>query len=96
MSAPGKVHLTIDTLALAGFDPRQHQAIVAALQAELRRHFAHPEHLAALGSSRSLAGLRMPPFTLPADATAGQVAAQSAQRLVHGLTGVSTAGTRSR
>jgi hypothetical protein len=96
MSSPTKVYVTIDTLALAGFDSRQRQAIVAALQAELSRHFARPETLAALGSSRSLAALRLPPFTLPAGATPRQVAALSSQRLIHGLTGVSTAGTSSR
>ena len=96
MSSSGKVHVTIDTLALAGFDPQQRRAIVTALQAELSRHFAQPEHLAALTSSRSLAGLKIPPFTLPADATPQQVAAQSSKRLIHGLTGVSTRGTRSR
>lgn len=96
MSSPGKVYVTIDTLALAGFDPRQRNAIVAALQAELSRHFAQPEHLAGLTSTRSVASLRLPPFTLAAGATPRQVAAQSSQRLIHGLTGVSTAGTSSR
>jgi hypothetical protein len=96
MSTPAKVHLTIDTLALAGFEPQQRSAIVAALQAELGRHFAQPENLAAFTSSRSLAGVSTKPFTLPAGATPRQIATQTARQMMHGLTASSGSGNRSR
>lgn len=87
MNRRPQVHLTIDTLALAGFDARQRSALVAALQAELSRQLAEPETFAALQAGRSLAGLKAEPFTLKPGSGATQIAAQSSQQLVRSLTG---------
>lgn len=87
MSRRPQVHLTIDTLALAGFDAAQRKALVSSLQAELSRQLADPEAFAALQTGRSLAGLKAEPFTLKPGGGTKQVATQSSQMLVRSLTG---------
>lgn len=87
MSRSPRVHVTIDTLALAGFDARQRAALVAALQAELGRQLADPATFAALQSGRSLSGLKPDPFTLEPGAGAARIGTQSSQQLVRSLTG---------
>ena len=94
MNRRPQVHLTIDTLALPGFDARQRAALVAALQSELARQLAHPDTHAALRSSRSLASLKLPPLNLAAGADARQIAAQSTRALVQGLAGPRPASGR--
>jgi hypothetical protein len=87
MNRRPKVHVTIDTLALGGFDAQQRSVLVAALQAELGRQLAEPETFAALQSGRSLAGIKVEPFTLKPGGTAEQIGVQSSQQLVRSLTG---------
>jgi len=87
MNRRPQLHVTIDTLALAGFDAQQRSALVAALQAELGRQFAEPEVFAALQSGRSLARLKTEPFSLKPGDGAARIGAQSSQQLVRSLTG---------
>jgi hypothetical protein len=64
------------------------------LHAELTRHFSAAETLAALSSSRSLAGIRTPSFALPAAAGPREIAAHSSQQLINGLTGRTASSSR--
>jgi len=85
MNAPAKLHLTIDTLALAGFAPHERDAIAAALRAELTRRFAAPDALAAFDADRMLPGARAAPFALGGGGPR-QIGAQAAQALVQTVT----------
>ena len=84
MSRAAKVHLTIDTLALAGFAPHERDVIAASLQAELARRFAAPGALDALAANRALSGVRAQPFAL--GGSAQRTGAAAAQALVQSVT----------
>lgn len=54
-----RIHLTIDRLALSGFDPAQRSALIEGLQSELTRIFGNPETRSGLKHSRRTPVLRL-------------------------------------
>lgn len=54
-----RIHLTIDRLALSGFDSAQRSSLIEGLQSELARILANPATHAALQHSRRTPVLRL-------------------------------------
>jgi hypothetical protein len=54
-----RIHVTIDRVALAGFDPAQRRALVEGLKAELSGVLASPAARSALVGSRRTPVLRL-------------------------------------
>lgn len=83
-TTPTRVHISIDRLALDGFDRGQRKAIVAGLVAELQRQASEPGFLEAMRSfsSPSIRGGRLP---TPRDAAPEAIGVSAARRLLHGL-----------
>jgi hypothetical protein len=54
-----RIHLTIDRLALTGFDPAERSALIEGLRNELAHILAHPATRVALKHSRRTPILRL-------------------------------------
>ena len=67
-----RLHVTIDRVALAGFDPAERAALVEGLQTELTRMLADPALRSALASSRRTPVVRLGRMPLTRGAAGGR------------------------